>query len=338
MKRIILKPGKEQSVKRFHPWVFSGAIDRVTETPGEGEYVAVYSHNTECLGTGHYHSGSIAVRMIEFSYSEPSADFWKTKFEKALRLRVISGLYDNGHTNVFRLVNAEGDGFPGLIVDFYNGSAVMQAHSVGMCKITSQLAAVLKDLLGENLACIYDKTSPDLKARSGVVRESDHLLGDKENTIVHEYGNKFRVNWVEGQKTGFFIDQRENRKLLERYSCGKTVLNMFGYTGGFSVYAMRGGALKVNTVDSSKKAIGLADENIALNFPGDARHESFSNEVFDYFRENSQKYDLIVIDPRRSPKVKRHKIMRSRLTSGSMVRLWSISFMEGSFSLFHVHR
>jgi 23S rRNA (cytosine1962-C5)-methyltransferase len=297
LKRIILKPGKDQSVKRFHPWVFSGAIDRVTETPGEGEYVAVYSHNKECLGTGHYHSGSIAVRMIEFSYSEPSADFWKTKFEKALRLRVISGLHDNGHTNVFRLVNAEGDGFPGLIVDFYNGSAVMQAHSVGMCKITSQLAEVLKDLLGENLAGIYDKTSPALKGRSGVVRESDHLLGDKENTIVLEYGNKFRVNWVEGQKTGYFIDQRENRKLLERYSYGKTVLNMFGYTGGFSVYAMRGGARKVNTVDSSKKAIGLADENIALNFPGDARHESFSMEVFDYFRENNQKYDIIVIDP-----------------------------------------
>jgi 23S rRNA (cytosine1962-C5)-methyltransferase len=297
LKRIILKPGKEQSVKRFHPWVFSGAIDRVSETPAEGEYLAVYSCDNVCLGTGHYHSGSIAIRMIEFSYSDPSSGFWKMKFEKALRLRVISGLFGKGHTNVFRLVNAEGDGFPGLIVDYYDGWVVMQAHSVGMCKISGQLAIVLKDLLGDNLNGIYDKTSPALKEKSGVSRESDHLLGDKKHAIVHEYGNKFRVNWVEGQKTGFFIDQRENRKLLEHYSCGKTVLNMFGYTGGFSVYAMRGGALKVTTVDSSKKAIGLADENIALNFPGDSRHESFGSEVFDYFRENNNRYDIIVIDP-----------------------------------------
>lgn len=297
MKKIILKTGKDQSVKRAHPWLFSGAIGMMTDTPQEGECVAVYSHDNKCLGTGHYQSGSIAVRMINFCYSEPSPMFWKEKLKKALQLRVIEGFYGKGDTNVFRLVNAEGDGFPGLIIDFYNGSLVMQAHSVGMCMIIDDLALVLKDILGDKLESIYDKSSPALKLRSGINRISDHLAGNKNETIIKEYGNKFMVNWVDGQKTGFFIDQRENRKLLEQYASGKRVLNMFAYTGGFSVYALRGGASQVETVDGSKKAIKLAVENIDLNFPGDTRNKSFSSEVFDHFKRSNDKYDIIILDP-----------------------------------------
>ncbi len=297
MKKIILSPGKEQSLKRGHPWIFSGAIGSMTETPEEGECVAVYSRNNSCLGIGHYQTGTIAVRMIHFSYTEPVDGFWKRKFEKALYFRTMAGLHGKGNTNVFRIINAEGDGFPGLIVDFYNGSVVIQAHSVGMCRIIDQLAGVIRDVLPDNPVSIYDKSSPALKSKSGVKRVSDHLEGDKDETIVLENGKKFMVNWVEGQKTGFFIDQRDNRKLLEHYASGKKVLNMFGYTGGFSVYALSGGAGQVQTVDSSKKAIELAGENIALNFPGDSRNRSFCSEVFDYFRASNQKHDIIILDP-----------------------------------------
>jgi 23S rRNA (cytosine1962-C5)-methyltransferase len=267
------------------------------ETPEEGECVAVHSHDKKCLGIGHYQSDSIAVRMIHFSLSEPSSKFWKAKFEKALDLRVVSGLSGQGQTNVFRLVNAEGDGFPGLIVDYYDGSVVVQAHSVGMCRIIDQLADVLKDLLGDKLVSLYDKSSPALKARAGREQENGMLIGDKKEAVVNENGNQFLVNWVDGQKTGFFIDQRENRKLLEHYSSGKKILNMFAYTGGFSVYAMRGGASQVHTVDSSKRAIELAGENIGLNFPGDTRNKLFCSEAFDYFRECNDRFNIIILDP-----------------------------------------
>ncbi len=267
------------------------------EAPEEGECVAVYSHDNNCLGIGHYQSDSIAVRMIHFSYSEPSHGFWKAKFEKALDLRVFSGLSGQGQTNVFRLVHAEGDGFPGLIVDYYDGSVVVQAHSVGMCRITDQLAGVLQDLLGDKLVSLYDKSSPALKARAGRKQVNGMLIGDKKEAVVNENGNQFVVNWIDGQKTGFFIDQRENRKLLEHYSSGKKILNMFAYTGGFSVYAMRGGASQVHTVDSSKRAIELAGDNIALNFPGDTRNKLFCSEAFDYFRDSNDKFDIIILDP-----------------------------------------
>lgn len=297
MKKIYLRRGKEQSLKRFHPWVFSGAIGKLEEVPGEGECVEVCSHDSVCMGTGHYHTGSIAVRMISFGCSEPAAGFWKAKIEKAVTLRMIAGFPDNGTTNVFRLINAEGDGFPGLIADYYNGSLVIQAHSAGMCRIIDLLVLILKDVLGEKLTGVFDKTPGTLLERAGIKRADRHLSGGDSETFVTEYGNRFRVNWVEGQKTGFFIDQRENRKILEKYSTGKRVLNMFSYTGGFSVYALRGGASLVHTVDSSRKAVDLADENISLNFPGDNRNSSFCSEAFDYFNECRERYDIIVLDP-----------------------------------------
>jgi 23S rRNA (cytosine1962-C5)-methyltransferase len=297
LKRLTLKPGKDQSLRRYHPWVFSGAIEKMSCFPEEGECVAVFSDNNECLGIGHYQSGSIAVRIIHFGYAEPSQGFWQEKVNKALQLRTDLGLYDDPQTSVFRLVNAEGDGFPGLIADYYNGSVVLQAHSAGMCRIIAGLSEAIKEVLGERLKGIYDKTPAELKARAGIDRVTNHLAGELDETIVKEYGCSFRVNWVGGQKTGFFIDQRENRKLLEYYSSGRKVLNMFAYTGGFSVYALRGGAERVETVDSSRKAVDLARENIELNFPGDSRSISVCSEVYDYFNTLAGRYDIIVLDP-----------------------------------------
>ena len=297
MKKIILKAGKEQSVKRFHPWIFSGAIDTVQEGTEEGECVRVYSSGRECLGIGHYQPGSIAVRMLSFRYAEPSSEFWKIKFEKALKLRIRAGLYNGGNTNVFRLVNGEGDGFPGLIADFYNDAVVLQPHSAGMYRIIDQLTLVLKKIFGRGLNTVYCKSPLPEKSGEGERKSGEHLIGDQNETIVNENGNRFRVNWVDGQKTGFFIDQRDNRSLLQRYSADRRVLNMFGYTGGFSVYALRGGANSVHTVDSSARAIGLAGENIEMNFPGDKRNKSICSQVFDFFSESRHKYDIIILDP-----------------------------------------
>ena len=293
MKKIILRSGKEQSLKRFHPWVFSGAIDNMEDTPDEGESVHLFSLTGECLGTGHYQTGSIAIRMISFRQEEPSDSFWTEKFRKALQLREKAGLYGGGNTNVFRLVNAEGDGCPGLIADYYNGTVVLQAHSHGFHRITEQLVRVLRQIFGNQLT-VFNKSplNPSRKSDEGKPEASE-----TPGTIVDENGNRFRVDWAGGQKTGFFIDQRENRKLLEHYSKGMKVLNMFSYTGGFSVYALRGGASAVHTVDSSSPAINLANENITLNFPGDDRNSSFCNEAFDYFRDTKEKYDIIVLDP-----------------------------------------
>lgn len=297
MKKIFLKPGKDQSLKRFHPWVFSGAIGSMPVKPAGGDFVYVYSNEKECLGTGHYQPGSIAVRMVSFSAGEPSDEFWRGKIEKSLALREKTRLAGSSHTNVFRLINAEGDGFPGLIADYYNGAVVLQAHSAGFYLILGQMARVLKQVLGERLESVYDKSAPSLKNSLPVPEQGSFPEGDTEGTIVNEYGNKFRVDWAGGQKTGFFIDQRENRRLLEYYSKDMKVLNMFSYTGGFSVYALRGGASQVHTVDSSSRAIELADENVALNFPGDKRNVSFCSDAYDFFKNRGEKYDIIVLDP-----------------------------------------
>jgi 23S rRNA (cytosine1962-C5)-methyltransferase len=292
VKKIILKPGKDQSLKRYHPWVFSGAIETM-EDPDEGEFVHVFSRTGECLGAGHYQTGSIAIRMVSFKQEEPSDKFWTEKIKKALQLREMTGLYGGGNTNVFRLINAEGDGFPGLIADYYNGTVVLQAHSAGFHKITEQLGRVLRQVFGDEIA-VFNKSMLNASLKTG---ENKAAAAEAPGTVVEENGNKFRVDWAGGQKTGFFIDQRENRKLLEHYSDGMKVLNMFSYTGGFSVYALRGGATVVHTVDSSLPAIDLANENVLLNFPGDSRNMSFCNEAFDYFREIKEKYDIIVLDP-----------------------------------------
>jgi 23S rRNA (cytosine1962-C5)-methyltransferase len=295
--KISLKPGKEQSVKRFHPWIFSGAIARMTGKPAEGEWVSVYSSENEFLAAGHYQIGSIAVRVLTFFDVEPDENFWKTKIENAWKLRQSLGFDNNTETNVFRLIHGEGDGLPGLIVDFYNGTAVMQSHSVGMFLIRDLLAEVLKDVLGERLKAVYDKSAKTLPFKADISPVDGYILGDPGDTEVMEYGLKFKVDWQEGQKTGFFIDQRDNRLLVQQYSKNRNVLNMFCYTGGFSFYAMKGGAQKVHSVDASASAIEITNQNVELNFPGDSRHEAFVADGFEYLKNIKDQYDLIILDP-----------------------------------------
>jgi 23S rRNA (cytosine1962-C5)-methyltransferase len=297
LSKIVLKPGKDQSMKRFHPWVFSGAIKNIPGNVKEGDVVRVYSDQNEFLGIGHYQIGSIAVRIFSFKNVVPDESFWKEKLQKAYNLRDALGLTNNSETNVYRLVHAEGDELPGLMIDVYNGTAVMQMHTVGMYKIRMQLANLLKEVMGEELKAVYDKSSKSIPFKSGVNPIDSYLIGKSEPTTVSEFGTFFKVDWAEGQKTGFFIDQRENRNLLQQYAKGRDVLNMFCYTGGFSFFAMKGGANLVHSVDSSAKAIDLTRENVELNFSGDTRHEAFMSDAFEYLREIKNKYDLIVLDP-----------------------------------------
>ncbi len=294
---VILKSGKDASVRRYHPWVFSGAIKKIKGNVNEGDPVAVYDNKDEFLAIGHYQIGSIAVRIFTFENVNVDYDFWKKKVEAAYSLRKELGLADNEQTNAYRLIGAEGDGMPGLIVDFYNDTAVVQMHSVGMYKIRDILNDILKEVMGEKLKAIYNKSEGSLPFKANLNPVNDYVWGASQSKIAMENGLKFRVDWEKGQKTGFFIDQRENRALTERYSKGKDVLNMFCYTGGFSFYAMRGGAKSVHSVDSSARAIDLTDENIELNFPGDERHKSFAMDAFKFMEGAKDKYDLIILDP-----------------------------------------
>lgn len=294
---VILKPGKEQSLLRLHPWVFSGAIHTIPGNIAEGDIVDVLSSGREYLATGHYQVGSIAVRVLSFSPIEDTENFWKDKIQAAYLLRETLGLASGNETNVFRLVNAEGDGLPGLIIDFYNGVAVMQMHTVGMFLNREAIAEALKFVLGDKLTAIYDKSVSTLPYKAKIEPVDGFLFGSGAENIVSENGLKFKIDWAEGQKTGFFVDQRENRKLLETYSKGRRVLNTFCYTGGFSVYALRGGAELVHSVDSSAKAIDLARENISLNFKETDKHEAFVADVANFLRNNEQKYNLIILDP-----------------------------------------
>ncbi|HLN72336.1 MAG: class I SAM-dependent rRNA methyltransferase [Methylococcaceae bacterium] len=295
--RVILKSGKEQSLQRFHPWVFSGAINEIQGRVEEGDVVEVVSAKNEFLAMGHCQIGSIAVRIFSFEKVDPDFTFWKNKLAKAFEVRKKLGLADNPQTNVYRLVHGEGDGMPGLIVDFYNGTAVMQAHSAGMFVIRETIAKALKEVLGDRLDAVYDKSEKTVPFKADLEAKDQYLLGESKNFEVLENGNRFNVDWVEGQKTGFFVDQRENRKLVQDYSKDRKVLNMFCYSGGFSFYAMRGGAQMVHSVDSSAKAIDLTNENVKLNFPDDTRHEAFVADCFEYMDQNKGKYDLIILDP-----------------------------------------
>ncbi len=295
--RVILRSGKEQSLLRFHPWVFSGAIKEIRGSVAEGDVVEVYSNRNEFLGMGHYQIGSIAVRIFSFQPVTPDAEFWKDKLQKAFDVRVQLGLIDNPETNVFRLVHGEGDGMPGLIVDFYNGTAVMQSHSVGMYLIRGTLSAALQQIMGSRLKAVYNKSEKTMPFKADVKPVDGYLFGKSESFEVSEYNNRFKVDWVEGQKTGFFVDQRENRRLVREYSKGRRVLNMFCYSGGFSFYAMQGGAELVHSVDASEKAIELTRANVELNFPNDARHEAFAVDAFDFMKDIKDKYDLIILDP-----------------------------------------
>ncbi len=295
--KIVLKSGKDQSLKRFHPWIFSGAIKKIYGPLNEGDLVVVYSNKDEFLGIGHYQIGSIAVRIVSFKETVPDYEFWKNKIERAWDLRKSLGFTENEETNVFRLIHAEGDGMPGLIADFYNGTVVLQMHSVGMFLIRKDLEKALQEVLKEKLKSVYDKSSKTLPFKADINPVDEYLFGENHEIEVLENGLKFKVDWEDGQKTGFFIDQRENRKLVQEYAKNRDVLNMFCYTGGFSFYALKGGARLVHSVDSSARAIDLTNENVELNFSGDKRHEAIVADGFEYLKNIQDKYDLIILDP-----------------------------------------
>jgi 23S rRNA (cytosine1962-C5)-methyltransferase len=295
--RVILKSGKEQSIKRLHPWIFSGAIKKIEGKPAEGDTVEIFSGTGEYLATGHYQIGSIAVRIYSFHQVTPDFDFWKMKFRAALDLRTTLGLTDNKDTNVYRLVNGEGDGMPGFIVDYYNGIVVMQMHSVGMYLLREQLAEVIKALYGDKLLSIYDKSEGTIPVKAGLGIRNQFIYGDQSVIEIMENGCRFSIDVISGQKTGFFIDQRENRELLTRYSKGKAVLNMFCYTGGFSVYALHGGAASVDSVDSSVQAVELTKQNVSLNPEGAGRHQIYTADAFSFLNDIADKYDVIILDP-----------------------------------------
>ena len=297
---IQLKPKKEESLQRFHPWLFSGAIQRIEGNPAEGDLVEVLDTNRNFLAIGHYQIGSIAVRVVSFENIPVDNDFWSNKIKHAYSMRVSLGLVAGERNNTFRLVHGEGDSLPGLIVDVYDDTAVMQAHSVGMHEIRQTLAECIVNNVPQ-VKNVYYKSETTLPFNAPITPEDGYLIGQETTDLsAIENGLKFHVDWLRGQKTGFFIDQRENRSLLERYSAGKSVLNMFCYTGGFSVYALRGGATLVHSVDSSAKAIDLTDKNVEANFPNDPRHKSFDEDAFKFLNNmehNEQKYDLIILDP-----------------------------------------
>lgn len=298
MKQIYLKKGKEESLLRFHPWIFSGAIHHADEGISEGEAVRVVSATGDFIAVGHYQQGSIAVRVLTFNDVEIDTSFWHSRLASALQMRKVIGLANSKESDTYRLVHGEGDNLPGLIIDIYGHTAVMQAHSIGMHLCRKEIATALVDVAKGIIDNVYYKSETTLPFMEP---ENGFLVGGSDENIGTENGLKFRVDWLRGQKTGFFVDQRENRALLEVFSKGKRVLNMFCYTGGFSVYAMRGGAQLVHSVDSSAKAIELTRSNIELNFPDDSRHEAFCEDAFKFLdgigRENSSTYDLIILDP-----------------------------------------
>ena len=311
--KVVLKKGKEESILRFHPWIFSGAIDRIEGAVEEGDVVIVHTSDDRFIALGHSAIGSIAVRIFSFHDVDPDLSFWCEKFYSAYTLRQKIGLTTRKETNVFRLVHGEGDGMPGLIVDFYNGTAVLQAHTVGMWLIRDMLTEAMKMVLGDQLKAVYDKSAKTLPYKAAIDPVEGYLFGGHTTREVMEDGNRFLVDWEEGQKTGFFVDQRENRKLLSDYAFGKDVLNMFCYTGGFSFSALRGGANLVHSVDSSAKAIELTNENVELNFPEDKRHAAFIADAFDFMKDISNKYDLIILDP---PAFAKHKNVLNQALQG----------------------
>lgn len=296
-KNLYLKNGKEESLKRFHPWIFSGAIHHYDDSIGEGEVVRVCNLKGEFLCVGHYQIGSIAVRVLSFREELIDLDFWIKKLRIAYELRRVIGVADNPLNNTYRLIHGEGDSLPGLVIDIYAHTAVMQAHSVGIHLCRKVIAEALTVVMGKTVSNIYYKSETTLPFKAELDAENGFLLGESTDNIAMEYGLKFHVDWLKGQKTGFFVDQRENRRLLEHYAKGRSVLNMFCYTGGFSFYAMRGEAQLVHSVDSSAKAIELTNQNVELNFPGDARHEAFAEDAFKYLDRMGDQYDLIILDP-----------------------------------------
>ena len=299
MHRVYLKPGKEESLKRFHPWVFSGAIAHIEGTPEEGDLVDIYTSKREFIAKGHYQIGSIAVRVLSFHEGEAIDDaFWQRKLRIARDMRQHIGLTDRPDHSTYRLVHGEGDNLPGLVIDIYGHTAVMQAHSVGMHCCRKQIADALFQVMDGTIQHIYYKSETTLPYKADLGAENGFLIGGSQENIALEYGLKFHIDWAKGQKTGFFVDQRENRALLEHYAKDRDVLNMFCYTGGFSVYALRGGARLVHSVDSSAKAVELTNQNVRLNFPDDTRHTAYAEDAFKFLDQMADgQYDLIILDP-----------------------------------------
>lgn len=296
-KNVLLKHGKEESLKRFHPWVFSGAIRQSDPDVREGEIVRVLNDNGEFIAVGHYQIGSITVRVLSFHDVQIDDAFWESRLQSALDVRIALGLADNKYNNTYRLVHGEGDNLPGLVIDCYGETAVMQAHSVGMHVNRMAVCKALVKVMGNRIRHVYYKSETTLPYMAALGQENGFIFGGTPEDSAMENGLYFHVDWLRGQKTGFFVDQRENRSLLESYAKGRSVLNMFCYTGGFSVYAMRGGARLVHSVDSSAKAIDLTNKNVERNFPGDDRHHAFCDDAFKFLDVNDQMYDLIILDP-----------------------------------------
>lgn len=321
---LFLRRGKSESLKRFHPWVFSGAIAGANGKLNEGDVVRIVSNENELMGYGHYQIGSIAVRMLTFREEKIDHAFWVTRLSEALRLRKALQLTGRADNNIYRLVHGEGDRLPGLVIDVYGKTAVMQAHSVGMHMSREQIADALIEASEGLIENVYYKSETTLPFKADLHQENGFLRGHDEGNVAVENGLKFHIDWLRGQKTGFFVDQRENHSLLEHYAKGRNVLNMFCYTGGFSVYAMRGGANLVHSVDSSAKAIDLTRANAEMNFPGDARHEAFAEDAFKFLEQAGSNYDLIVLDP---PAFAKHKDALPRALKG-YTRLNAIAFRK----------
>ncbi len=310
MKTIKLKPKKEESILRHHPWVFSGAIAVLPENIEEGELVKVMSADGKILGMGHFQIGSIAVRLLQFGDGNMPEDFFLTRLQSAFKLRRALNLIKPDN-NCYRLVHGEGDFLPGLVIDIYGDTAVVQAHSPGMHYERMKIARALTEIPEARIRNVYYKSETTLPYKARLDPQNEYLIGKFDGNIAVENGLKFNIDWLKGQKTGFFVDQRENRALLEKFARGRKVLNMFCYTGGFSVYAMRGGALKVDSVDSSAKAAALTDANIEINFPQDPRHKTYAVDAFKFLAEmEKDAYDLIILDP---PAFAKH---RSALKNG----------------------
>lgn len=303
-KLIILRKGKEESLKRFHPWIFSGAVHYIEGDPAEGDIVEVLNSDGRFIALGHWQIGSIAVRILTFQRQKIDIEFWRKRLASALDVRRSIGVAGTAYNNMYRLVHGEGDNLPGLIIDIYGKNAVMQAHSVGMHVCRMEIAEALKTVMDDDLKAVYYKSETTLPYKASLGQENGFILGESDDNVAIENGLKFHIDWLKGQKTGFFVDQRENRTLVERYAHGRKVLNMFCYTGGFSVYAMRGGAELVHSVDSSAKAVDLVNANIELNFPGDKRHQAFAEDAFRFLDEMDGNYDLVILDP---PAFAKHK-------------------------------
>lgn len=336
--QVFLRRGKEESLLRRHPWIFSGAIDYIRAEEeaeiAEGALVDVYTRSGEFIARGHYQIGSIAVRVLSFEQEPIDDAWWRRKIAVAYDVRRTLSLTDDERTTCYRLVHGEGDGLPGLVVDVYGTTAVVQCHSVGMYRARQQVAAALREVYGDRLAAIYDKSSQTVPYNARLNAVDGYLWGssDHETQAVAENGIRFLVNWEKGQKTGFFLDQRENRELVRRYAAGRTVLNTFCYTGGFSVYALAGGAREVCSVDSSERAVELAAENVRLNFGDDAPHTAVAADAVEYLKHIDDRYDLIILDP--PAFAKHHKVLGNAMQGYKRLNARALSQIKSGGILF----